>query len=195
MPRKTDYSKISSLLESFYRSKRRMPSYSEMLVLFEQKSKGGLAHLVGNLIKKGLVKKDSSGRLLPATSLLGGAKYVGSVSAGWPSPAEEEILDTMSLDEWLISRKTGTYIFKVSGDSMIEAGIMDGDLLVVQRGITPKNGHIVIARVDNEYTVKYFHKAGSVVTLRPANPKYKPITPKSDLVVAAVVVGCVRKYQ
>ncbi len=195
MPRKIDYPKVVSSLESFYRSRQRMPSYGEMLVLFDRKSKGGLAELVNHLIKKGIVKKDAAGKLLPTAAFTGGAKYVGTVPAGWPSPAEEEILDTMSLDEWLISRKTGTYIFKVTGDSMIEEGIKDGDLLVVQRGLTPKNGDIVIARVDNEYTVKYFHKAGSVVTLRPANPKYKPITPKSDLVITAVVVGCVRKYK
>jgi len=78
---------------------------------------------------------------------------LGTVIAGFPSPAEEELADTMTLDEYLITNKEATYILKVNGESMIDAGILPGDLLLVKRGIDPRDGDIVIAQVDREWTM------------------------------------------
>ena len=77
---------------------------------------------------------------------------------------------------------------------MIEAGIMPGDQVLVERGIVPKNGDIVIAEVDGSWTMKYFRKRGGKVILVPGNKKYKPITPKEELRVTAVVKAVIRKY-
>src|SRR5437867_12859489 len=79
--------------------------------------------------------------------------YQLEVTAGFPSPAEEELADTMTLDEYLITNKEATYILKVNGESMIDAGILPGDLLLVKRGIDPRDGDIVIAQVDREWTM------------------------------------------
>jgi repressor LexA len=101
----------------------------------------------------------------------------------------------MSLDEYLISNPQATFLLKVEGDSMIEAGIHPGDLVLIQKGLTPKNEDIVVACVDGEWTLKYFAKHKGKITLRAANKKYPPIEPKQELVIAGVVIANVRKYK
>ena len=117
------------------------------------------------------------------------------MEAGFPSPAEEELADTMSLDDLLIQNPQATFLLRVSGDSMTEAGILPGDMVIVDKGQTPKNGDIVIAEVDGAWTMKYLKKRGAEVTLIPANPKYRPIRPKKELKIAGVVTAAVRKYK
>ena len=114
--------------------------------------------------------------------------------SGWPSPAEEELIDPMTLDEYLMPHKEATYLLKVTGDSMMEAGIMPGDLALVERGRDPKDGDIVIAEVDGSSTMKYYQKRGGRVVLVPANKKYKPIVPQEELRIAAIVKAVIRKY-
>ena len=81
------------------------------------------------------------------------------MAAGFPTPAEEELVDTITIDEFLINNKEATYMLKVSGDSMIDAGIQPGDMVLVERNRNAKEGDIVIAEVDNEWTMKYLEKA------------------------------------
>ena len=171
-----------------------MPSYSEMLKLFRLKSKNAIYKRVLYLVRAGYLNKDSSGRLTPGR-LLKPARILGLVTAGFPSPAEEELTDTMSLDEYLISNPQATYLLNVDGDSMIDAGIHPGDLVLVQKNLTPKTGDIVVAQVDGDWTLKYFEKRGAVVSLRAANKKYPLIIPKQELVIAGVVIANVRKYR
>ena len=122
-------------------------------------------------------------------------KVLGMVEAGFPSPAEEELVDTLSLDELLIQNREASFLLKVTGDSMTGAGILPGDMVIVDRGQTPKSGDIVIAEVDGQWTMKYLRKRGESVTLIPANPKYKPIKPQHELMIAGVVTAVVRKYK
>ena len=119
---------------------------------------------------------------------------LGTVAAGWPSPAEEELTDTMSLDAYLISNKEATYILKVNGNSMMDAGILPGDLLLVERGAQPRDGDIVIAQVDHAWTMKFFRRRGASVFLEAANKDYQPIHPQEELTIAAVVRAVIRKY-
>jgi SOS regulatory protein LexA len=122
-------------------------------------------------------------------------RVVGLVEAGFPSPAEEELRDTLSLDEFLVHNPDASFLLKVSGDSMTGAGILPGDLVIVDRGQTGKSGDIVIAEVDGEWTMKYLKKSGDAVYLVPANPRYKPVKPKNELKIAGVVTAVVRKYK
>ena len=184
---------VKAKILKFYRRHRRMPSYAEIAKLAGFKSKNAVHKLVAKLIDLGVVAKDATGRLIPKR-LDAALPVLGVVEAGWPSPAEEELLDTMTLDDYLIPNKEATYILKVSGDSMIEAGIMPGDQVLVERGAEPKDGDIVIAEVDGSWTIKYFRKRAGKIVLVPGNKKYKPITPKQDLRVAAVVKAVIRKY-
>jgi repressor LexA len=120
---------------------------------------------------------------------------LGTVEAGFPSPAEEELADNLSLDEMLIQNRTASFLLKVTGDSMTGAGIMPGDMVIVDRSQTAKSGDIVIAEVDRQWTMKYLRKRGDSVMLLPANPKYKPIRPQNELTIAGVVTAVVRKYK
>ena len=194
MPKQIPFERILSKLRHFYDRRRRLPSFSELQALLGYRSKGGVSALVGHLIRRGMVARDKTGRLLPTSLLAGGIKLVGSVQAGFPSPAEEELLDTMSLDEYLIRKPESSYLVKVTGDSMIEAGILPGDLVIVERGRDPKPGDIVIAEVDGHWTMKFFEKRGGKITLRAANKKYPPICPEQELAIGGVVVGNLRKY-
>lgn len=188
-PLETNRAKI----QAFYRKHRRMPSYSEIMGLAGFKSKNAAHKLVRKLIDLGVVAKDATGRLTPKR-LDAAIPVLGVVEAGWPSPAEEELLDTMTLDEYLIRNKEATYMLKVKGDSMTDAGILPGDQVLVERGAEPKDGDIVIAEVDGRWTMKFFRKRGARVVLIPGNKKFKPIIPKEELRVAAVVRAVVRKY-
>ena len=188
-PLETNTAKI----QAFYRRHRRMPSYSEIMDLAGFRSKNAAFKLAGKLVELGIIAKDATGRLTPKR-LDAAIPVLGVVEAGWPSPAEEELLDTMTLDEYLIHNKEATYMLKVKGDSMTDAGILPGDQVLVERGVEPKNGDIVIAEVDGRWTMKYFRKRGSRVVLLPGNKKFKPIIPKEELRIAAVVKAVIRKY-
>ena len=140
-----------------------------------------------------MLEKDSRGFLKPLRRSLA-LPVVGEVAAGFPSPAEEELRDIISFDEYLVKRPESSFLLKVSGDSMAGEGIMEGDLVIVERGRDPRNGDIVVAEVDGEWTIKYFRKEGKDVVLEAANPKYKPIRPKSELRLGGVVTAVIRKY-
>ena len=119
---------------------------------------------------------------------------LGTITAGLPSPAEDEAIETISLDDWLIGSREDVFLLKVTGDSMIEAGIMPGDMVILAKGKQLRNGDIVVAQVDNEWTLKYFEKRGDKITLIPANRKYRPIIPQDKLRIAGTVTAVIRKY-
>jgi len=171
-----------------------MPSFSEIAELTGFRSKNAVYKLVNKLEKLKVLQRDDKGMLI-ALSIAAPVKLLGTVEAGFPSPAEEELADNLSLDDLLIQNPEATFLLKVSGDSMSEAGILPGDMVLVDKGEQAKNGDIVIAEVDGEWTMKYLKKRGDNVVLLPANPKYQPIRPKKELKIAGVVTAVVRKYR
>jgi SOS regulatory protein LexA len=175
-----------------YRRLRRMPSHGEIRDELKYKWRSPSVKLVGKMIKRGLLPKDIKRQ--HGIKHVANIPVLGTVEAGWASPAEEELLDTISLDDYLIPNKEATYILRVKGDSMIDAGIMPGDQVLVERGGEAKDGDIVIAEVDHNWTMKYFRKRGGKITLVPANKKFLPITPKAELRIAAIVKAVIRKY-
>jgi repressor LexA len=181
-------------ISNFYSMNRRMPSYSEIGEMLGLKSKNAVSKLVVKLEQLEVLRRDGKGRLIPG-SIAFPLKMLGTVEAGFPSPAEEELTDSLSLDDYLIENQTATFLLKVSGDSMIEAGILPGDMVIVNKGQAPKSGDIVIAEVDGEWTMKYLKKRGDDIALIPANPRFKPIRPKNELKIGGVVTAVVRKYQ
>jgi repressor LexA len=181
-------------ISRFYNENGRMPSFSEIGEMTGLSSKNAVSKLVNKLEQLKVLERDKKGRLIPV-SIASSVRVLGTVEAGFPSPAEEELVDTLSLDELLIQDREATFLLKVSGDSMSGAGILPGDMVIVDKGQVPKSGDIVIAEVDGQWTMKYLRKRGSAVTLIPANPKYKPIEPKNELKIAGVVTAVVRKYK
>lgn len=120
--------------------------------------------------------------------------YLNSVQAGFPSPAEDYVDATLDLNEYLIGRPSATYFVRVAGDSMINAGINSGDILIVDRSKTAHHGAIVVAQVDNDFTVKRLQYDNGKVHLCPENDAFKTITIADDqLVTLGVVTGVVRR--
>jgi repressor LexA len=182
----------------FYRQYHRMPSVRELQALFHFRSSRAAAKVVEKLVSMKVLDKDDTGRLLPGQSFFA-LRILGNIQAGFPSPAEEELIDTIDLNDLLIQNQEATYLVKAQGESMIDAGIFDGDLVLVERRNDAKPGDIVIARVDHDgWTMKYLAKRGERLYLQPANkanPKYRPIYPKQELQIEAVVIACIRHFR
>lgn len=180
-------------IRKYYRENKVMPTYDEICLLFGFKSKNAAFKLVNKMVDKGFVEKMDKGRLKPGTNFLG-LPIFSSVSAG-PATAEEEILlDHVDLNDYLIKKPESTVLINVRGDSMIDAGIHEGDKVIVDQKAAPQMGNIVVAVVDGDYTVKYLDKSkdGKII-LQPGNPKYQPIVPQNEMAVFGKVVGVVRK--
>ncbi|MCL9972415.1 MAG: LexA family transcriptional regulator [Candidatus Pacebacteria bacterium] len=180
----------------FYETHRRMPTYSEMAILCNLKSKSSAYEMASRLIREGVLAKDKkTGTLVPRKNYRE-LPFVGLVQAGFPSPTEDVLSDTMSLDDYLVEHRERTYLMRATGDSMINAGIHSGDMLIVERRSDAPLGAIVIALVDNERTMKYLRKdkKTGAYYLEAANEKYPDIYPEGALEIEAVVRGVVRKY-
>lgn len=118
------------------------------------------------------------------------------IPAGFPSPADGYTEAALDLNTYLIRNKVSTFFFRVIGDSMTGANIHDGDLLVVDRSIEPRHGHVVLAVINNEYTVKRLYHLDGAVELRAENPAYPPIRFREhdELQVWGVVIGAVSRF-
>jgi len=118
------------------------------------------------------------------------------ISAGFPSPADDFKEIRISLDRELVKNKESTFYARVSGDSMIEAGLDDGDLIVIDRSLHPENGKIAVCFVDGEFTVKKIKKEQNKLFLMPQNEKYKPIEIKEDneLTIWGLVIYVIKKF-
>jgi len=187
------YDQYKEKLAAFYGKHKRLPGYSEIMAFTGFRSKNAVFKFIQKLVDDGTVQKDARGRLSPGL-LDSGVRLLGLVEAGFPSAAEEELLDTMDFDEFLTPNKENSYLLRVKGDSMIDAGIREGDMVIAERRQNYKVGDIVIAMVDGDYTMKYLRKKGSDYYLEAANEKYPDIHPTESFKVEAIVTGVVRKY-
>ena len=194
MPRDIQLAEKIRLLRQFWRLERRAPTYAEMLDLFGYKSKNAVFGLVDKLEEAGYVAKDTNGRIALLPKLTGTVRILGSIAAGFPTQEEEQETDAITLDEYLVKNPDNTYMLTVRGDSMIDAGIMPGDIVLVEKGPPPNQNDIVVARVDEEWTLKYYVRDNAGVRLEPANPKYKFIRPLRSLEIGGIVRAVIRKY-
>ncbi|MDR1489479.1 MAG: translesion error-prone DNA polymerase V autoproteolytic subunit [Desulfovibrio sp.] len=121
--------------------------------------------------------------------------YLSPVAAGFPSPAEDYLDRKLDLHEYLVRNHSSTFFVRAAGDSMIRAGINDGDLLIVDRSVTPGNGSVVIAAVEGELTVKYLFRKNGRVWLVPANDEYPEfdVTDQEDTLIWGVVTYAIHK--
>ncbi|PKN19392.1 MAG: repressor LexA [Deltaproteobacteria bacterium HGW-Deltaproteobacteria-6] len=193
MKKTRDIKSIEQSLVAFYRNQKRMPTYTEMMDLFEVRSKSVVSYWIEKLIEKGILEKDAQG-FLKLSGISFGIPLVGNVAAGLPVSAEESAHDVVSMDEYLVDKPDSSFLLRVTGDSMIGAGIMEGDLVIVERNRTPKKGDIVLAEVDGQWTMKYFQRQGREIVLEAANPAYPTIYPKEELKIGGVITASVRKY-
>ena len=125
-----------------------------------------------------------------------GAVYIDTgISAGFPSPAEDFKQERLSLDNELIKNKEATFFARVSGQSMIDAGLSDNDLLVIDRSLSPAHNKIAVCFLDGEFTVKRLKVEKDEVWLQPENKNYKPIkiTEENDFVIWGIVTNVIKK--
>ena len=118
-----------------------------------------------------------------------------AIAAGFPSPAEEYVEITIDLNKELIKHPAATFYARVKGDSMVDAGIQDGDLLVIDKALEPKEGSIAVCYLDGEFTVKRLAVQEEGVYLMPANAEFKPIriTEENEFLVWGIVAYVIHK--
>ncbi len=133
----------------------------------------------------------------PAAPPLALPQVAGSVRAGFPSPADDFLIERLDLNSLVITHPMATFYWEARGTSMVGAGIHDGDILVVNRALTAQHGDVVVAVVDGEYTVKYLHKRGVRVKLLAADPTFPEITFRDgqELRVVGVVTDSIRRHR
>ena len=123
-------------------------------------------------------------------------ELASTVKAGFPSPAEDLGATRIDVLEKIILHPAATYVMRVSGDSMVGYGIFDDDILLVDRAIRPRHGHIVVANLDNEFVVEYLWKKNGVIKLKAGNPTFADIVPKDGqtLQVWGVVLTAIKTF-
>jgi len=125
----------------------------------------------------------------------GAAFFDTGISAGFPSPADDFKEQRLSLDDELIKNKEATFFARVSGQSMINAGLDDNDLLIIDRSLEPEHNKIAVCFIDGEFTVKRLRVENNEVWLQPENPNYKPIkvTEDNEFVIWGIVTNVIKK--
>lgn len=181
-------------LQDYYAQNRRIPSYQRLADLFGFASKAASRKLLDRLSEAGFVDRTpDDDAWIPGTRFFE-RLVVDSVRAGLPQAANDPRQEVLAIDEYLVAKPSRTVLLQVKGDSMIDAGIFEGDHLVVDRGQPARAGDIVVAIVDNEFTVKYLAQDKRGFHLKPGNPAYPTIRPKDQLDIYGVVTGSFRKY-
>lgn len=165
-----------------------------MCTLFGFASKNAVSKVVDKLVDAGIVEKDSRGKLTPLF-LDADVPLVGYVEAGLPSPAEEMALDRVTMEELLLGKKEKVYLLRVKGLSMIDAGIHEGDLLLVEKTDQANIGDIVVGNFDGEWTVKYLREKKGVKYLEAANEDFEDMYPEQSLEIGGVVRSVIRTYR
>jgi repressor LexA len=188
-------------LRRFYAEHESLPSYAELGRLLGFGSKSSSFKFVERLIESGLLERGPRGPAPTEQFLLGLSSgklallpLIGRVAAGTPVMTDRNYEDYRRVDPRLF-RPRADYLLKVRGDSMRDAGILDGDLLAVHQTPTAHHGQIVVARVDDEITVKRFEQRGEIVLLKPENDAYQPIRVdlrEQELAIEGVYAGLLR---
>lgn len=132
-----------------------------------------------------------------AAPLLPLPQVQGSVRAGFPSPADDFAVKRHDLNDLLITHPVATFFWEARGLSMLQAGIGDGDILVVNRALSPRHRDIVVAEVDNDFTVKFLYQRGGRVKLTAADPTFPEIVPKDGqtLSICGVVTCAIKRFR
>lgn len=171
-----------------------LPSYAGIGELVGLSSKASVAALVVRLKAEGFLESAPDRRLKPGRRFFE-RPIADSVRAGLPSPAADSQPEGLSIDKYLVSHPSRTLLITVKGDSMEDAGIHSGDVVVVERRTSASVGDIVVAIVDNEFTLKRLNREKGRMVLKPENKAYPVIRPSTSLEIFGVVVGQFRKYR
>jgi repressor LexA len=186
--------KYLDLLRTYWKRHNAFPPMAKLCNVVGLSSTSSIFALVGRLVDVGYLER-TEGRIAPTRKFFA-RPLLGSVRAGLPQSATQEEPELVTIDDYLIDEPNRTSLHRVQGDSMRDAGILDGDLLAVEHNTPTSAGDIVVACVDDELTVKTLQLDGQGrYFLQPANPNYAPIHPKTSLEIFGVVIGLVRRLR
>lgn len=180
-----------SALRTYWKQHQTFPSMGKLCDVVGLSSTASVFELVGRLTEAGYLQR-VEGRIAPTRKFFG-RPIVGSVRAGVPEPATDDDIELLSIDDYLVDDPNRTFLCRVRGDSMTGAGLLDGDLVVVQKNSPTSPGDIVVAVVDGNVTVKYLRQARGRYFLQAANDAYPDIRPAGSLEILGVVVGSFRR--
>jgi repressor LexA len=181
------------LLQDYYARHRTLPSYASIGQILGLKSKSSVAAMVARLKLAGYLDTTPDRRLAPTARFFARPLAESPVQAGLPNPVEDAPGDALTIDDYLIEHPSETVLVRVKGDSMVDAGILDGDLVVVEKTPSAQRGDIVVAIVDGQFTLKRLDLERGKFVLKPENPAYSVIRPEEALEIFGVMVGLVRK--
>ena len=182
-------------LQSYYAEHRVLPSYARLMSLLGFASKSAVQKVLERLEGMGMLESPADGDWAPSERFFDRAIATQPVPAGMPISADSDVHEQITIDRFLIQQPNKTVLIRVKGDSMVDAGIHDGDLAVVERKTEATQGNIVVAVVDDQFTLKTLARDKDGYHLLPANPNYPVIRPNGKLEIFGVLVGLVRKYQ
>jgi len=183
-----------SKLQNYYAKHHSFPSYARLCRVLGLAAKSAVNKVLLRLVEQGYLKRTVDEVWVPSESFFERKLSDAPVVAGFPTFVSNVTADPFMIDQFLVNNPSKTILVPVQGDSMINVGINDGDVVVVELGSTANNGDIVVAAVDNQFTVKTLGKKRGKAVLLPANDSYPIIRPKESLEIIGVIVGLIRKY-
>lgn len=189
---RTNLASYIGALQDYFVQYGVIPSLTELGSLWGIAGRAWTHRLVARMKEEGYLEESPGRRLAP------GARFfertvADTVRAGLPEPANDSARDAVAIDRFLIDKPSETELFQVRGDSMIQAGIHEGDFVVVEKTRSASPGDVVLAFVDHEFTLKTLAKDKRGFYLEAANPAYAPIRPEQGLEIHGVMVGLFRK--
>lgn len=194
---------VLNYIVEFQHKRGYSPSLADLALAFGVSSKNAIAKVVNALVREKQLEKDPKGRIkiieqsaqeeMPQPMML---PLFGPISAGFATDAEEHAEEILNLEEYIVPQRSrgAVFLLRVRGDSMIEAGIQEGDLVIVDRKAEPKTGEIVVGVLDGEFTLKRLKKDKGKFYLQAENPQYPDMYALEELQVAGAVRGVIRKY-
>lgn len=192
---------VLNYITEFQNKRGYSPSLADLAVAFGVRSKNSIAKVINTLVAERHIEKDPRGRIKIVAGAMQDEAPVamvlplfGPIAAGFAAPVEEHAQEQISLESYLIQDRSSTFLLRVKGDSMIDAGIHEGDLVIVHRGKAPKVNDIVVGILDGEYTLKRLKKDKGKFYLQAENSDYPDLHALEELQVAGVVSGIIRRY-
>ena len=181
-------------LRTYWKRNHAFPSMAKLCDVVSMTSTASVFEMVGRFKDEGYVQR-VEGRIAP-TKRFFARPMLGSVRAGLPEPIPEDDFEVLTIDDYLVQEPNRTFLARVKGDSMKDVGLLDGDMVVVQKNCPTKLDDIVVAVVDGQVTVKHLRQdPSSSFYLQAANAAYADIVPESELEILGVVVGQFRAYR
>ena len=192
---------VLNYIGEFQRKRGYSPSLADLALAFGVSSKNAVAKVVNVLVREAYLEKDPKGRIkiMEISDKDSGGSVplmlplFGPISAGFAAPVEEQAEEMITLDTYLVGDRSSTFLLRVKGDSMIEAGIFEGDIVVVNRKKSPKPGDIVVGVLDGEFTLKRLRRDKGKYYLQAENAAYPDMYALDELQVAGVVGSVIRK--